>query len=74
MCLLTNIAAAELIPFCFGEIINDFNILECVVLARVILIPGSKDENLDPVCCKQRGVLLVHQILLGLFHSNYYLS
>ena len=34
MCLLTNIAAAELIPFCFGEIINDFNILECVVLAK----------------------------------------
>ena len=49
MCLLNNIAAAELITFCFGEIINDFNILECVVLARVILIPGSKDENLDPV-------------------------
>ena len=39
MFLMNNIDVSEVIPFVLSEIIHDFNLLECKVLAGVILIP-----------------------------------
>ena len=69
MYLMTNRAVAEMIPFSLSNIFHHVNLLECVVLVGVILIPGAEDEHLVLVNCKQLRVFLIHQILVGLISS-----
>ena len=44
VCFIVNIDIVEVIPFSLIDIINYFNLLECGVLAGVILISVSEDD------------------------------
>ena len=70
----TNIAVAEVIPFCLSEIINDFNLLEVKMLFMEILKPVPEEENLTSFYYKQIVVFLVNQRLIYHIHIIEYIS